>query len=129
MYKVIYEIVFNKTTERYIIQDYIIKYSNCDYIHAIDVSRDTRKIFERKKLDKFKLADSYDDINNINYCGFTQNKETAELYCEYYNLLFNIDYFYKEREYCLDIANHYNHRIEDFNRKLCELEEIIPIKY
>ena len=44
MYKVIYEIVFNKTTERYVIQDYVIKYSNCDYIHAIDISKDIRKI-------------------------------------------------------------------------------------
>lgn len=128
MYKVIYEIVFNKTTERYIIQDYIIKYSNCDYIHTIDISKDIRKIFERKKLDKFKIVD-FDDITTVNYCGFTQNKETAEAYCEYYNLLFNINYFYKEREYCLDISNHYNHRIEDFNRKLCKLEKVIPIKF
>ena len=129
MYKVRYEIVFNKTTERYVIQDYVIKYSNCDYIHAIDISKDIRKIFERKNLDKLKLVDPYDDINHINYCGFTQNKETAEFYCEHDNLLFNIDYFYKEREYCLDIPNHYNHRIEDFNRKLRKLEEVIPIKF
>ena len=127
----LYEVALDKDSELIIIT-YAIKYSNCDFIHAVQVKPFIRsnytKIFESKNLDNFVDIGYYDNPLIKTY-GFTKNKELAELYKEKYEKLikFNhydnlisdkiesIDYFKtKEFELKKEIAT-LNAKINSFN--------------
>ena len=127
----LYEVALDKDSELIIIT-YAIKYSNCDFIHAVQVKPFIRsnytKIFESKNLDNFVDIGYYDNPLIKTY-GFTKKKELAELYKEKYEKLikFNhydnlisdkiesIDYFKtKEFELKKEIAT-LNAKINSFN--------------
>ena len=78
----LYEVTLDKDSKLIIIT-YAIKYSNCDFIHAVQVKPFIRsnytKIFESKKLDNFVDIGYYDNPIIKTY-GFTKKKELAELY-------------------------------------------------
>ena len=127
----LYEVALGKDSELIIIT-YAIKYSNCDFIHAVQIKPFTHsnytKIFESKKIDNFVDITYYDNPIIKTY-GFTRKKELAELYKEKYEKLIkfahydnlisdkieSIDY-YKTKEFKLkeEIAT-INAKINSFN--------------
>lgn len=127
----LYEVALGKDS-KLIITTYAIKYSNCDFIHAVQVKPFIRsnytKIFESKKLNNFVDIGYYDNPLIKTY-GFTRKKELAELYKEKYEKLIkfahydnlisdkieSIDY-YKTKEFKLkeEIAT-LNAKINSFN--------------
>ena len=127
----LYEVALGKDSELIIIT-YAIKYSNCDFIHAVQVKPFIRsnytKIFESKKLNNFVNIGYYDNPLIKTY-GFTKKKELAELYKEKYEKLIKFNYFdnlisdkiesidyYKTKEFKLkeEIAT-LNAKINSFN--------------
>lgn len=127
----LYEVTLDKDS-KLIITTYAIKYSNCDFIHAVQVKpfihSNYTKIFESKKLNNFVDIGYYDNPLIKTY-GFTRKKELAELYKEKYEKLIkfahydnlisdkieSIDY-YKTKEFKLkeEIAT-LNAKINSFN--------------
>lgn len=127
----LYEVALDKDSKLIIIT-YAIKYSNCDFIHAVQVKpfvhSNYTKIFESKKLNNFVDIGYYDNPLIKTY-GFTRKKELAELYKEKYEKLIkfahydnlisdkieSIDY-YKTKEFKLkeEIAT-INAKINSFN--------------
>ncbi len=91
----LYEVTLDKDSKLIIIT-YAIKYSNCDFIHAVQVKPFIRsnytKIFESKNLDNFVDIGYYDNPLIKTY-GFTKNKELAELYKEKYEKLIKFAYY------------------------------------
>ena len=91
----LYEVTLDKDSKLIIIT-YAIKYSNCDFIHAVQVKPFIRsnytKIFESKNLDNFVNIGYYDNPIIKTY-GFTKKKELAELYKEKYEKLIKFNYF------------------------------------
>ena len=127
----LYEVALGKDSELIIIT-YAIKYSNCDFIHAVQVKpfihTSYTKIFESKKLDNFVDITYYDNPIIKTY-GFTRKKELAELYKEKYEKLIkfahydnlisdkieSIDY-YKTKEFKLkEEIETLNAKINSFN--------------
>ena len=127
----LYEVTLDKDS-RLIIITYAIKYSNCDFIHAVQVKPFIRsnytKIFESKKLNNFANIGYYDNPLIKTY-GFTKNKKLAELYKEKYEKLIKFAYYdnlisdkiesidyYKTKEFKLkeEIAT-LNAKINSFN--------------
>ena len=127
----LYEVALDKDSKLIIIT-YAIKYSNCDFTHAVQVKpfvhSNYTKIFESKKLNNFVDIGYYDNPLIKTY-GFTKKKELAELYKEKYEKLIKfahydnlisdkietIDY-YKTKEFKLkeEIAT-LNAKINSFN--------------
>ena len=91
----LYEVALDKDSKLIIIT-YAIKYSNCDFIHAVQVKPFIRsnytKIFESKKLNNFVNIGYYDNPLIKTY-GFTRNKELAELYKEKYEKLIKFAHY------------------------------------
>ena len=91
----LYEVALGKDSEL-IITTYAIKYSNCDFIHAVQVKpflhSNYTKIFESKNLDNFVDIGYYDNPLIKTY-GFTKKKELAELYKEKYEKLIKFAYY------------------------------------
>ena len=91
----LYEVALDKDSKLTIIT-YAIKYSNCDFIHAVQVKPFIRsnytKIFESKKLNNFVDIGYYDNPIIKTY-GFTKKKELAELYKEKYEKLIKFAYY------------------------------------
>ena len=127
----LYEVTLDKDS-KLIITTYAIKYSNCDFIHAVQIKPFTHsnytKIFESKKIDNFVDIGYYDNPIKNTY-GFTRKIELAKLYKDKYEKLikFNhydnlisdkiesIDYFKtKEFELKKEIAT-LNAKINSFN--------------
>ena len=127
----LYEVTLGKDSELIIIT-YAIKYSNCDFIHAVQVKPFIRsnytKIFESKKLNNLVDIGYYDDPIIKKY-GCTKKKELAELYKEKYEKLIKFAYYdnlisdkieaidyYKTKEFKLkeEIAT-LNAKINSFN--------------
>ena len=127
----LYEVALGKDSELIIIT-YAIKYSNCDFIHAVQIKPFTHsnytKIFESKKLNNFVDIGYYDNPIIKTY-GFTKKKELAELYKEKYEKLIKFAYYdnlisdkiesidyYKTKEFKLkeEIAT-LNAKINSFN--------------
>ena len=127
----LYEVTLDKDSELIIIT-YAIKYSNCDFIHAVQVKpfvhSNYTKIFESKNLDNFVDIGYYDNPIIKTY-GFTRKIELAKLYNDKYEKLIKfahydnlisdkietIDY-YKTKEFKLkeEIAT-INAKINSFN--------------
>ena len=78
----LYEVTLDKDS-KLIITTYAIKYSNCDFIHAVQVKpfvhSNYTKIFESKNLDNFVDIGYYDNPIIKTY-GFTKKRKLAELY-------------------------------------------------
>ena len=127
----LYEVALYKDSKLIIIT-YAIKYSNCDFIHAVQIKPFTHsnytKIFESKKIDDFTDISYYDNPIIKTY-GFTRKKELAELYKEKYEKLIKFAYYdnlisdhietidyYKTKEFKLkeEIAT-LNAKINSFN--------------
>ena len=91
----LYEVALGKDSELIIIT-YAIKYSNCDFIHAVQVKpfvhSNYTKIFESKKLNNFVDIGYYDNPLIKTY-GFTRKKELAELYKEKYEKLIKFAHY------------------------------------
>lgn len=91
----LYEVALGKDS-KLIITTYAIKYSNCDFIYAVQVKPFIRSnytnIFEAKNLDTF-VNISYYDNPIIKTYGFTKKKELAELYKEKYEKLIKFAYY------------------------------------
>ena len=91
----LYEVALGKDSELIIIT-YAIKYSNCDFIHAVQVKPFIRsnytKIFESKNLDNFVDIGYYDNPIIKTY-GFTRKKELAELYKDKYEKLIKFNHY------------------------------------
>ena len=91
----LYEVALYKDSKLIIIT-YAIKYSNCDFIHAVQIKPFTHsnytKIFESKKIDNFTDISYYDNPIIKTY-GFTRKKELAELYKEKYEKLIKFAYY------------------------------------
>ena len=91
----LYEVTLDKDSKLIIIT-YAIKYSNCDFIHAVQIKPFTHsnytKIFESKKIDNFVDIGYYDNPIIKTY-GFTRKKELAELYKEKYEKLIKFAYY------------------------------------
>ena len=91
----LYEVALYKDSKLIIIT-YAIKYSNCDFIHAVQIKPFTHsnytKIFESKKIDDFTDISYYDNPIIKTY-GFTRKKELAELYKEKYEKLIKFAYY------------------------------------
>lgn len=127
----LYEVALYKDSKLIIIT-YAIKYSNCDFIHAVQIKPFTHsnytKIFESKNLDTFTDISYYDNPIIKTY-GFTRKKKLAELYKEKYEKLIKFAYYdnlisdkiesidyYKTKEFKLkeEIAT-INAKINSFN--------------
>ena len=91
----LYEVTLDKDSKLIIIT-YAIKYSNCDFIHAVQVKpfvhSNYTKIFESKNLDNFVDIGYYDNPIIKTY-GFTRKKKLAELYKEKYEKLIKFAYY------------------------------------
>ena len=78
----LYEVTLDKDS-KLIITTYAIKYSNCDFIHAVQVKPFIRsnytKIFESKKLNNFVDIGYYDNPIIKTY-GFTKKIESIDYY-------------------------------------------------
>ena len=127
----LYEVALGKDSELIIIT-YAIKYSNCDFIHAVQIKPFTHsnytKIFESKKIDNFTDISYYDNPIIKTY-GFTRKKELAELYKDKYEKLIKFAYYdnlisdkietidyYKTKEFELKKEIHtLNAKINSFN--------------
>ena len=127
----LYEVALYKDSKLIIIT-YAIKYSNCDFIHAVQIKPFTHsnytKIFESKKLNNFVDIGYYDNPLIKTY-GFTRKKELAELYKEKYEKLIKFAYYdnlisdhietidyYKTKEFELKKEIHtLNAKINSFN--------------
>ena len=127
----LYKVTLDKDS-KISINTYAIKYSNCDFIHAVQVKPFIRsnytKIFESKKLNNFVDIGYYDNPIIKTY-GFTKKKILAELYKEKYEKLIKFAYYdnlisdkietidyYKTKEFKLkeEIAT-LNAKINSFN--------------
>ena len=91
----LYEVTLDKDS-KLIITTYAIKYSNCDFIHAVQVKPFIRsnytKIFESKKLNNFVDIGYYDNPIIKTY-GVTKKKEQAELYKNKYEKLIQFAHY------------------------------------
>lgn len=91
----LYEVALDKDSKLIIIT-YAIKYSNCDFIHAVQIKpfkhSNYTKIFESKNLDNFTDISYYDNPIIKTY-GFTKKKELAELYKEKYDKLIKFNHY------------------------------------
>ena len=127
----LYEVTFDKDS-KLIITTYAIKYSNCDFIHAVQIKPFTHsnytKIFESKNLDNFVDIGYYDNPIKNTY-GFTRKIELAKLYKDKYEKLIKFNHYdnlisdkiesidyYKTKEFKLkeEIAT-INAKINSFN--------------
>ena len=127
----LYEVTFDKDS-KLIITTYAIKYSNCDFIHAVQIKPFTHsnytKIFESKKIDNFVDIGYYDNPIKNTY-GFTRKIELAKLYKDKYEKLIKFNHYdnlisdkiesidyYKTKEFKLkeEIAT-INAKINSFN--------------
>ena len=76
----LYEVTLDKDS-KLIITTYAIKYSNCDFIHAVQVKPFIRsnytKIFESKNLDNFTDIGYYDNLisDKIESIDYYKTKE------------------------------------------------------
>ena len=91
----LYEVTLDKDS-KLIITTYAIKYSNCDFIHAVQVKPFIRsnytKIFESKNLDNFVDIGYYDNPIKNTY-GITRKIELAKLYKDKYEKLIKFNHY------------------------------------
>lgn len=115
------------------IKSYAVRYYNCDFIHAYDIATDTRRIFERKKLNEFKNLNKDDYLENELVLGFTNKEEFAENQLEKIKVLYEIQYL--ESELCdLDeTRSYYDKKIKDATSRLEDINKAShiykPLRY
>ena len=111
----VYEVILNDDGY-FIINPYVIKYTNCDYIYT-EQNFPTRisKIFEKSKLDKFVELDIYDDINVKSY-GFTKKYNLAETYLDKLYTIRNTQEYIAKIDELNETKEYYEHQI--FSNKL-----------
>ena len=113
----IYELI--QTSPRELeIKSYTIKYSNCDFIHTENIVSGTRRIFERKKLNKFKQFDKYDYIDNEITFGYTTNKELAEIQLKIIQSIYTIQSIEYELADIAQTKDYYNSELRQAEHDL-----------
>lgn len=104
------------------IKSYAIRYANCDYIHAENIRNGIRRIFERKKLDKFKEVNQYDCLENEIVFGFTLDEKIAEKQLEKLRVIYEIQRLENEVDNLNITKNYYNNKIKDNKSQLAYLD-------
>lgn len=111
------------------IKSYVIKYSNCDYIYTEDIRNRTRRIFERKKLDKFKEVNHYDYLENELVFGFSMSEELINSQLKKISILYEIQLLENKVENLNATKSYYNSKIKDLKSEVATIDFATSIKY